>query len=90
MTSGKASYLNSLTNTSDDITGYTYSGSYLPLNALIPGYTTNDATILSFDFQSNGDAAYFNYIFGSDEYNEYVGSTFNDVFGFFFNGVNVA
>jgi hypothetical protein len=60
------------------------------LDGLIPGHKTYDATVLEFDFTSIGDAAYFNYVFGSDEYNEYVGSAFNDVFGFFFQGKNIA
>lgn len=42
-----------------------------------------------FDFVSAGNSAYFNYVFGSDEYNEWVASSFNDVFGFFFNGTGV-
>lgn len=32
----------------------------------------------------------FNYIFGSREYPDYVGSQYNDAFAFFVNGVNVA
>jgi len=60
------------------------------LNALIPGYTTYDATSLSFDFTTAGGNLYFNYVFGSEEYNEYVGSNYNDVFAFFLDGVNIA
>ncbi len=90
LTSGFASNLDGTTNTSDAITGNNGLAGDSDLNGLIPGYSTHDATILSFDFVSSGDAAYFNYVFGSDEYNEWVNSSFNDVFGFFFNGANVA
>jgi hypothetical protein len=60
------------------------------LNALIPGFSTFDAATLEFDFVPQGNSISFQYVFGSEEYNEYVGSTFNDVFGFFVNGANVA
>lgn len=60
------------------------------LNALIPGFTTHDATTLTFSFTSASDALYFDYVFASEEYNEYVGSSYNDVFGFFLDGVNIA
>lgn len=32
----------------------------------------------------------FDYVFGSEEYNEYVFSRYNDAFGFFLNGENIA
>lgn len=60
------------------------------LNALIPGYSTHDAAMLSFDFTTAGGDLYFNYVFGSEEYNEWVGSAFNDVFAFFLDGTNIA
>lgn len=59
------------------------------LNSLI-GATTLDASVLEFDFTSAGGDLFFNYVFGSDEYNEWVGSAYNDVFGFFLDGVNIA
>ncbi|MEJ2201922.1 MAG: choice-of-anchor L domain-containing protein, partial [Desulfuromonadaceae bacterium] len=52
--------------------------------------STYDATILSFDFVSYSDSAYFNYMFVSDEYTEYVASQYHYVFAFFFNGSNIA
>lgn len=58
------------------------------LNAL--GFSTYDAATLSFDFTSNGGDLYFNYFFASEEYNEYVGSKFNDAFAFFLDGENIA
>ena len=60
------------------------------LNALIPGYTSYDANVLAFDFTTNSGNLFFKYVFASEEYNEYVNSNFNDVFGFFFNGANIA
>ncbi len=87
LTSGFASNLDGTANTSDSITGDNGLGGYAPLNALVPGLTTYDATVLEFDFViDKGDSVYFNYVFGSDEYDEWVGSKYNDVFGFFFNG----
>lgn len=59
------------------------------LGALV-SKTTYDATVLSFDFVPNADTIHWQYVFSSEEYNEYVGSNFNDVFGFFLNGGNVA
>ncbi len=60
------------------------------LNTLIPGYTTYDASILEFDFVPNSSTLSFQYIFASEEYNYYVNSSYNDVFGFFVNGQNIA
>lgn len=61
------------------------------LDGLIPGYTTFDATILEFDFAcANPTVVSFQYVFASEEYNEWVDSDFNDVFGFFLNGTNIA
>jgi hypothetical protein len=59
------------------------------LSALIGGAQTNDAAVLDFDFTTTGGDVFFNYVFASEEYNEYV-YAFNDVFGFFLDGVNIA
>ena len=89
LTSGAAANLNGTINTCGDITtannmlGDTY------LDTLVSPDETYDATVLSFDFESTGDSVYFNYAFGSDEYNEYVGQ-YNDVFAFVLDGVNIA
>ncbi|HRY32510.1 MAG TPA: choice-of-anchor L domain-containing protein [Bacteroidales bacterium] len=58
------------------------------LDGLIPGYTTHDACVLEFDFIPQGDTISFRYVFGSDEYLEWVGSSYNDVFGFFVSGLD--
>jgi hypothetical protein len=60
------------------------------LNGLVPGITTFDASILEFDFTTPSNVISFQYVFGSEEYNTFVNSPFNDVFGFFLNGVNIA
>ncbi|HYB98886.1 MAG TPA: choice-of-anchor L domain-containing protein [Candidatus Limnocylindrales bacterium] len=60
------------------------------LSGLIGGAPTNDATVLEFDFVPDTDTIQVRYVFSSEEYNEYVNSSYNDVFGFFVNGVNKA
>jgi len=58
------------------------------LSGLIGGTPTFDAAVLEFDFIPYSDSVKFNYVFGSEEYAEYVGSEFNDVFAFFIIGPN--
>ena len=61
------------------------------LNSLLVAQTTNDAAVLEFDFvPSVSGELQFQYVFGSEEYNEWVNSSFNDVFGFFLNKKNIA
>lgn len=47
-------------------------------------------TSLKFDFESDSGNVFFRYVFASEEYNEYVGTEFNDVFELRLNGVNIA
>ncbi len=47
---------------------------------------TYDASVLEFDFVPETDTLRFKYVFGSDQYSEWVSSTFNDVFGAFITG----
>lgn len=49
----------------------------------------NDLCILEFDFVPTGDEINFNYVFGSDEYEVWVNSSFNDVFAFFLSGPGI-
>jgi len=56
----------------------------------IIGTETNDASVLQFRFTSTQNTISFQYVFGSEEYNEFVGSQFNDVFAFDLNGNNIA
>lgn len=91
LTSGFATNVTD-SNTSDGITGENYLAGDSDLDGLIPGFTTLDATVLEFDFQlaAGETEVYFNYVFGSEEYNEYTNNVYNDVFGFFFEGANIA
>lgn len=58
---------------------------YGPLS-LIADVETENAAILEFDFIPLSDTVRFRYVFGSDEYPEFVDEGFNDVFAFFISG----
>lgn len=47
-----------------------------------------DMSVLEFDFVPWDKEVSFNYVFASEEYLEWVGSYYNDVFGFFVTGIN--
>ncbi len=63
-------------------------GSGDPLLQQIAGNTSYDAVVLEFDFIPLSTPIQFRYVFGSEEYPEYVCSSFNDAFGFFISGPN--
>ena len=56
----------------------------------LTGYPTYDLAQLDFDFLATGDSMTFQFIFGSNEYPEWVGSGFNDIFGFFVSGPGIS
>jgi len=47
-------------------------------------------TSLRFDFTSTTGNIFFNYVFASEEYLEFVGTSFNDIFELKLNGTNIA
>lgn len=55
----------------------------------LAGYTTYDASIIEMDIIPSLDTLYFKYAFGSDEYTEWVGTGFNDVFAFYVSGPGI-
>ncbi|HYV91961.1 MAG TPA: choice-of-anchor L domain-containing protein, partial [Chitinophagales bacterium] len=63
-----------------------------PGNALLQslcGQNTFNACILDFDVTLNTDTLRFNYVFGSDEYAEWVGTSYNDVFALWLSGPGI-
>jgi gliding motility-associated-like protein len=60
------------------------------LNNINNGCLTYDACILQFDFVPLSDTIKFKYVFGSEEYPNYICSQYNDVFAFFISGQNPA
>lgn len=56
----------------------------------LSGFTTYDAAVLEFDFTPIANQVTFQYTFASDEYPEWVNTSFNDVFAFYVNGTNYA
>lgn len=51
--------------------------------------STHNAAILEFDFVPTAEKLKFKYVFGSEEYMEFVNSGYNDVFGFFISGPGI-
>lgn len=59
------------------------------LAAIVSPQTVHDASVLEFDFKVASDSVKFNFVFGSEEYNDWVNTAFNDVFGFFISGPGI-
>ena len=55
----------------------------------VSAFAINDRAVLEFDFIPTGDSLKFRYVFGSEEYPEFVCS-YNDAFGFFLSGPGFA
>ncbi|MEG4858649.1 choice-of-anchor L domain-containing protein, partial [Microcoleus sp. K1-B6] len=51
---------------------------------------TNDAAVIEFEFLPKQGQFSLEYVFASEEYNEFVGTSFNDVFGFYLNDVFIS
>jgi gliding motility-associated-like protein len=57
--------------------------------AMLAGNSIHNAAVLRFNFIPTGDSLKFRFVFGSDEYPEFVNSI-NDVFGFFISGPGIS
>lgn len=52
------------------------------------GQNTTDASVLEFDLIPEGNVLAFNYVFGSEEYPEFINEFYNDAFAYFITGPN--
>jgi hypothetical protein len=59
------------------------------LELLSQGGPSYDACVLEFDFIPFYEYVWFQFVFCSEEYPEYAGSAFNDVFGFLISGPGI-
>lgn len=57
--------------------------------AMLTTNTVRNTAIIEFDFVPIGQNLSFNFVFASEEYLEFVNSSFNDVFGFFISGPGI-
>ena len=56
----------------------------------LTGGVKRDLCSLEMDIKANADSVFVDYIFGSEEYETYIGGgTYNDVFGFFISGPGI-
>lgn len=60
------------------------------LDAIVSPALTYDAGVLEFDFQGASDSVEFEFIFSSEEYNEFANTPFTDVFAFYVTGPGYA
>ena len=67
-------------NTSGSFSTDFGSGGHAGLTSL-SGYPTYDAASFSFDFRATQDTISYDFLFGTEEYPEWVGTSYNDPFG---------
>ena len=88
MSTGNVNILSGPNLAGDSDGGFGTPGYDASLDALVAG-NLYDVNVIEFDFVPTGSMVEFEYVFGSEEYCEYVGSEYNDVFGFFISGPGI-
>ena len=72
-----------------------YSFGIIPIPFIDPNLATltqglqYDLSTIEFDFTPTASTVQFDFVFGSEEYCEYINQQFNDVFGFFISGPGI-
>jgi hypothetical protein len=70
--------------------GHSWGGNGDALLSSESGNQTFDASIIEFDFSPQSDSLIgCRFLFASEEYPEYVGGSFNDIYGFFISGPGI-
>jgi hypothetical protein len=77
-------------NTSEGTTAALSAAGDVQLDNLVAPLKTHDAIVIEFDAVTISNSFSIRYVFASEEYKEFVGSEFNDVFAFFVDGQNIA
>ena len=91
LSSGYVNHIPAAASTSGAMSDYTDSGSDVDLASLVGGTAgTNDACVLQFDFVPTSNIVSFRYVFGAEEYPDFVCSIFNDAIGFFLSGPGIS
>jgi len=88
LTTGKAIDAIGPNSTETSGTG-TATGTDADLQLMVPA-TVYDKAVLEFDFIPMSSDVSFRYVFGSEEFDEFCGSQYNDVFGFFISGPGIS
>ncbi|MGE0635692.1 MAG: choice-of-anchor L domain-containing protein [Bacteroidia bacterium] len=90
LTNGNALYVRGPNSSANMSQGYDLS---LPGDTdltVASGVMTFDASIIEFDCVPYEDTLFFYYVFGSEEYPEYVNVPVNDCFGIFISGLGIS
>ena len=89
ISTGNVTNANGANSSSSTSTAYDGSGNDADLTDLGGGAQLFDLAGIEFDFTPTVPQISFEYVFASEEYCEFAGSQFNDVFGFFISGPGI-